>query len=1793
MAPVQSKHDSLTPTPVSLRRTFLLSSLFLLNAGPTLTANALSICGFYKQYAADRILKQARSAAAAGPQGSQGFDPDDTIINPLSLHDDPWVYQSLDQQYHDNTGEDSTTVTESASDYQCSLRLDTVTVPDSTEESIQGRLVDEKQAVRGVIKSPEHDLGESGVKLLPEMEEDKIKQGYLYNPKMGVSVWFTQSAVQPEVSVKTYIALTGDTEENTLSFEDFINIDEESSQKEEDTSSQAEVPPPQVPTFIPDSKHDNAVYLAVNQYLESLLMNDKFNDSSIHDDDDDEDELGAEGKESESNILDDSIETEGTDTGVMDSALTGMMKMKKKYASKKSSLGYGLSKYKDFIAYFFMREFNPGFKAVSDAKTQGVKDQMAKKYKKQLKEAGAEGYDDEEEEEEGLSSSATKTQEDERKKEETRIMDQKSAFLSHFFTPGIAAILMDEFALWRPEWEMGTADKETHYVWNSDFGILLIMTGLERTGRITAVYLSPQDGTLQTFLMPSLKSLHDRAEAFREAKAKFEADKLMEKQIQSLSQEEEEEKQPLQKTPALSNKTSQQPISSAHKLTGKRAYFKFKADKKQQEMAEKSLESKVNVKNLKSEEKIQEMPMDDATLKLKFKESMESDPVRMKEILAKAGGNMDVAKEIFVKEILAKSESDKEPAESSESQSTTTVTGQQALALTANIADDFTKYLGYEYKERNKWNDFGVALDQLIKNQMSMLPEKVQRRYQRASDKLAALNKGSEHTGVAADILKQLDQKKEEGPSEGSERSNSEKSEFSEKSEKDVLESGVKESTKYDEDSSESDSDEEAADDEPTSSLYPTSDMYAGTEFYNRPELKNAADRTLTVTGPGRKKFNYLEYVLEKSCKAQGKSKDEMKDDIVYESLMPAKGMLGLGGFPKGFQKGKLKDFKSGKIPGVLSTEAATTKSDSEIQSKEFSVGEDVYYFSAFEHSWQPTKIEAGPYEIDGPTYKVQVMTADGESIYKNIPAEKLSRNKDGPESLAKKQSFSESDDDDSDSDDDEVPTSQFTSNICSFQKALRKENLFAVSIKSVTEEKEVGSVKNLESPAYDPGEKEAFIDSKYPDADEAKIDEENFSEKSNSEKSEGPRQSIKEEEEGTGSVTSPKFKGKKKLSLEHENALFSYTGTSDVDSVRIKKLSELPPSINVKFMSLFAKPERQILTYQEIWAGDERHKPMVVGDESELADDSMMPKGWANGPEGNSLNLLNDVGGMGGVGLDFEINRVSKTRRTPKSTSSTQEGKSKKFVSKGGFLEKTSFLQIALSKRRRAGAGSGMTPAMTHVAPNFKKYVLEHPEECTHSPEHFVRTHLNKMDSEDVLSRRELKVRQIDAVKIYTGNGLYAQLNRDLRFDNDVNAGNPKSGLKYYGRYISMAMSALSYRYKDTSHFTPYSGIVTRGMSGIPQNVIDNDYAVDKLITWPNFSSTSYIASASFGGNVKFEININPNLFLKLSNTDPAKDNPEQAKLREKMKNQFFPAKVDDISSYKVEKEVLLPPYMTFRVTHKEKTSHHWLIKMETTELPSLKMLARKGEWTTMIESIKAQNAQQQSLYNYMFTPWFLTDNTSKYEDSLVHQILEKVVEKQGAKTDGLDAEAQRGLETLKFLHSIMVQHKRPFDHLIHGYNKLLNESPLSLRGLYERKGLELPTNFPAQWSFDAKTRTEEDKQKAEDMIDGTDFQIIKETRVITDLEQWYHSNTFQSGVKKEIQILNNLDQFLWYEFWYEPSTGKMWEKAKPGQASIGNKREVRRLQMINKDTVGTAVLDKSGVRKELVPTFSLYDYY
>mmetsp|Transcript_10348 Transcript_10348/g.18433 ORF Transcript_10348/g.18433 Transcript_10348/m.18433 type:complete len:618 (+) Transcript_10348:29-1882(+) len=174
--------------------------------------------------------------------------------------------------------------------------------------------------------------------------------------------------------------------------------------------------------------------------------------------------------------------------------------------------------------------------------------------------------------------------------------------------------------------------------------------------------------------------------------------------------------------------------------------------------------------------------------------------------------------------------------------------------------------------------------------------------------------------------------------------------------------------------------------------------------------------------------------------------------------------------------------------------------------------------------------------------------------------------------------------------------------------------------------------------------------------------------------------------------------------------------------------------------------------------------------------------------------------------------------------------------------------------------------------------------------------------------------LRQIELVKLYTGNSLYRQVNTALRDDDFVQ-------MRYYAAYIKELRDVFLTDH-DYQIIKPFEGTVWRGI-GVPGDTdewVHKYYQPKSQIVWTGFTSTAKVKEKAWGGGIVFEIRCYP----PPGTYDD--DDPEYA-----------PADVCEFSCYPSEDEVLFPPNVRFTVawTQKEEDGT-WLVVCNINSLES-----------------------------------------------------------------------------------------------------------------------------------------------------------------------------------------------------------------------------------------------------------------
>lgn len=153
--------------------------------------------------------------------------------------------------------------------------------------------------------------------------------------------------------------------------------------------------------------------------------------------------------------------------------------------------------------------------------------------------------------------------------------------------------------------------------------------------------------------------------------------------------------------------------------------------------------------------------------------------------------------------------------------------------------------------------------------------------------------------------------------------------------------------------------------------------------------------------------------------------------------------------------------------------------------------------------------------------------------------------------------------------------------------------------------------------------------------------------------------------------------------------------------------------------------------------------------------------------------------------------------------------------------------------------------------------------------------------------------MRQIELIRLYTGNQLYGQVNKALR-DDDLEQ------MTYYGAFISELRDCFLTDH-DYQIIKPFEGTVWRGISvDDPDTFVETHYQPKTNIVWSSFTSTSTNEQSCFGGDILFELRCHP----PPGTYDD--DDPEYA-----------PANICEFSEYESENEVLFPPNVQFQVQY------------------------------------------------------------------------------------------------------------------------------------------------------------------------------------------------------------------------------------------------------------------------------------
>ena len=402
---------------------------------------------------------------------------------------------------------------------------------------------------------------------------------------------------------------------------------------------------------------------------------------------------------------------------------------------------------------------------------------------------------------------------------------------------------------------------------------------------------------------------------------------------------------------------------------------------------------------------------------------------------------------------------------------------------------------------------------------------------------------------------------------------------------------------------------------------------------------------------------------------------------------------------------------------------------------------------------------------------------------------------------------------------------------------------------------------------------------------------------------------------------------------------------------------------------------------------------------------------------------------------------------------------------------------------------------------PNFRKFVVVTQESFP------VNYFLPGCDAKPVLERQK------DAIRLYTGNSVYQEINQALRKDDG-------EGLKTYGSLINLTMQPFSSyaMQQPDSLLKPFVGTVWRGCSLSKNDALK--YHVGNVVHWEGFSSTSKKKLSAFGGNFIFEIHCNKCFTaVQRSNGQNCIGNAKEF---------FVPARIQHLSHYPNEDEVLYPPYTKFRVVDRI----HGLfgfgkvhVVMETTEFPSLSKLVQQGKWDQVQEGIKTR--KQNATYD---SPAWFTQHQEQ-EGSLFGQIAEKVVS---------EGPSSSGLQLLAQMQELGADPQKAHDVL----KLALMDSHVPLPDAHSK------------WYFEATLMNRDDKQLLDRIhIDGgTPWQAYF-ARQCTILEKWYVKG-HQGEVK--FTVVNNIGKEVPYVAWMDDS-GQMYQKA-VGGGMKGHHRRVRR---------------------------------
>eukprot|EP00913_Durusdinium_trenchii_P000761 g710.t1 len=232
-------------------------------------------------------------------------------------------------------------------------------------------------------------------------------------------------------------------------------------------------------------------------------------------------------------------------------------------------------------------------------------------------------------------------------------------------------------------------------------------------------------------------------------------------------------------------------------------------------------------------------------------------------------------------------------------------------------------------------------------------------------------------------------------------------------------------------------------------------------------------------------------------------------------------------------------------------------------------------------------------------------------------------------------------------------------------------------------------------------------------------------------------------------------------------------------------------------------------------------------------------------------------------------------------------------------------------------------------------------------------------------------------AIRLYSENSVYAQMNQALRHDD-------MTGLKEYGSLINLTMQPFGLSAMKThSVLKPFVGTVWRGC-----NLSSSDlqkYEVGEVVLWEAFSSTSTSPSSAFKGNVVFEIHCNKALEVQKG---------DEHELKDLFNDLIVPAQIHHLSKYPNENEVLYPPYTKFRLVSRTDMLLTTNIVLETMEFPSLSLLAEEGKW----EEVKKGLHARQEHSDESSPAWF-----TQHASTLLPTITNKIVS-EGSNSGGLN---------------------------------------------------------------------------------------------------------------------------------------------------------------------------------------------